>query len=390
MNQPEGTGALPVKRVLFFSHVYGNSTFITNTAKSVETRHVLKYVCCSLEKDEAWEDFKLRDIEVIPFELPLLLKRLRARLETWDLRLSFSNRAFGLRLKTVIEEFKPDIIHCQYGYEALILLDNYYDPRGKFLISFHGYDASAKLRSRAYRSKLGSFLDRENVYPVFCSQHLKDNLLQAGMRINGRNLLLHFGVDTDFFKRESRDHPREVLIFLQVSTFREKKGHQFTLLAFREFLRRNPQRRCKLIFTGDIRTAPRLKAQVSALGLDEVVEFAGYTTPAETRALFERAHFFVQHSFTPPDGDQEGMPNSIMEAMAMELPIVSTRHSGIPELVEEGVNGLLVAEKDVESYATRLSEIAEWGYQPQNRAKIQENFSAAQHRQKLLAFYDAI
>ncbi len=69
------------------------------------------------------------------------------------------------------------------------------------------------------------------------------------------------------------------------------------------------------------------------------------------------ADLFVQHSVTAPDGDTEGMPVAVMEAMAFGLPIVSTLHSGIPEAVEHGITGYLVEEHGTEGMAVRISEL---------------------------------
>ena len=106
------------------------------------------------------------------------------------------------------------------------------------------------------------------------------------------------------------------------------------------------------------------------------------------KKLLLEANAFVHHSITASNGDAEGLPNAIIEAMAMELPVISTWHAGIPELIEDGVNGYLVKEKDVDTYVKRMKDILEWKYQPKNREKIVSHFSNEVHCQSLIKIYN--
>jgi colanic acid/amylovoran biosynthesis glycosyltransferase len=97
-----------------------------------------------------------------------------------------------------------------------------------------------------------------------------------------------------------------------------------------------------------------------ALGLEDRVEFKGIMSHEEVAAEMRRARIFVQHSVTTPEqGDREGKPVAIMEAMASGLPVVSTRHSGISELIEDRVTGLLVAEYDIAAMADAMIGLAQ-------------------------------
>nr|MBA3326647.1 glycosyltransferase [Paracoccaceae bacterium] len=98
-------------------------------------------------------------------------------------------------------------------------------------------------------------------------------------------------------------------------------------------------------------------ALIDELALGDRVSMHGTLDYEEYVRLMRRASLFVQHSVTAPNGDTEGFPVSIMEAMSTGLPVVSTRHSGIPEGVEEGVTGLLVAEGDTEAMAAAMTEL---------------------------------
>jgi glycosyltransferase involved in cell wall biosynthesis len=98
---------------------------------------------------------------------------------------------------------------------------------------------------------------------------------------------------------------------------------------------------------------------VRALGISENVEFAGPLTPADVAATMRNARAFVQHSLRTTDGDSEGTPVALLEAGACGLPVVSTRHAGIKDVVCEGETGFLVDEGDIDSMAEYMIRLAE-------------------------------
>jgi colanic acid/amylovoran biosynthesis glycosyltransferase len=104
----------------------------------------------------------------------------------------------------------------------------------------------------------------------------------------------------------------------------------------------------------------------------------------------KEASVFVHHSVTAGNGDMEGIPNALIEAMAMQLPVVSTWHSGIPELVEHEVNGYLVEERDISALADCLYLALDRGLLPHNREKLHFDFNIAAHNAKLESFYQQI
>lgn len=380
-----------MKILVFSSKFCGNTTtFIYNEVIGLSSDTNVKVVC---EERENERKFPYSDVVQINRRDSKILQAIKWRLWLWDIRCDFKNNKFKEELKNLINSYQPDVIHCHFGYEAFRLIDNLGDDNQDIpiVISFHGYDASQMLRKKSYVKRLvGFFSKKSNAYAVYVTNHFRKRLCEVGVSINDSNsMLLYYGINIDKFCRKNR-RMRTSTVFLQVSSFAPKKGHIYTIEAFRKFLESLPGIDCKLVFAGDGPLRPAIESLVSNYGMRDHVIFKGWVSPDEAVSLMEDASVFLHHSVTAENGDQEGIPNAIIEAMAMELPILSTKHSGIPELVADGKNGFLVEERDVQSYADKMREIADWGYQPKNREKVASLFEITKHNEKLSEFYRQI
>jgi colanic acid/amylovoran biosynthesis glycosyltransferase len=136
----------------------------------------------------------------------------------------------------------------------------------------------------------------------------------------------------------------------------EKKGLKTSLRAFAAFARIYP--RAGFIIAGEGPQKESLLALAAELGIADKVAFKGFLSQEELGALFAGSHLFLHPSELGANGDQEGVPNSMLEAMAGGLPVVATRHGGIQEAVEHGVSGLLVAEGDDAAMALAMVALA--------------------------------
>jgi len=103
---------------------------------------------------------------------------------------------------------------------------------------------------------------------------------------------------------------------------------------------------------------PQLEALAERLNIADKVHFCGFLSQKDLRWLYHQSHFFIHPSETPPDENQEGVPNSILEAMATGLPVIATRHGGIPEAVTENINGYLSEEQDWEGLGRSMIKLA--------------------------------
>ena len=374
------------KRLLYFSgYDYHKSTFIRQDVEAMSNHFDTKYI--SYVDGELNSNLGQNSVRVVYPESSLKSK-VRWRLEAMGLIFNWQETSFANKLKQAIDAFDPHIIHCQFSYEAAKLIQNY-ETDLPIIINFRGYGASYKLHNKKYVRWLKKTLNKQNIYSIFVSNSLKKNLLNKEIGFRNTPKTIYTGVNTDIFKRK-KNVQLENTIFLQVSNFNDKKGQEITIQAFNEHLKSSENRTSQLVFVGDGKNITKCKELVDSLNLKDNVLFKGAMNREQIISEMEKSSIFVHHSLTPSNGDQEGIPNSIIEAMSMELPILSTYHSGIPEAVENGVNGFLCQEFDVETYSKQMSAIESWDYLEINREKVLKHFNINVHIDQLKHIYNHI
>lgn len=226
---------------------------------------------------------------------------------------------------------------------------------GPIATVFHGKDMSAYLRKSpdAYRT----LFQRGDLHlPI--SETWRTKLIALGAP-EQKTLVHRMGVDTSRFTATTRTLAAgEALRFIGVGRMVEKKGFDDAIAAFARFrsLEGAPPAHLTLIGDGPLRGA--LQALASRHHLGEAIRFAGLLRHDRVAAELAAAHIFVLPSKTARSGDMEGIPVSLMEAMALGMPVLATRHSGTPELVEHGVSGLLCAEGDSDALAANMLQLA--------------------------------
>ncbi|MBA3258531.1 MAG: glycosyltransferase [Gemmatimonadales bacterium] len=156
--------------------------------------------------------------------------------------------------------------------------------------------------------------------------------------------------------RERRPASGGSLRLVTVARLVEKKGIAYVLHAVKALTDARIPVEYEVVGEGPLRES--LARDVERLGIADRVRLHGWQTQAQVRAQLDRAHVLVQASVTAGDADEEGIPNVLKEAMAAGMPVVATRHAGIPELVEDGVSGLLVPERDPGALASALGSLA--------------------------------
>jgi len=211
------------------------------------------------------------------------------------------------------------------------------------IVSFHGADAGVDLDKPAHLALTQRMLDYATLLLVR-SESLAQRLTAIGA--DAPKIRLHrTGIPVSEIPFQQRSAPPDgAWRGVQACRLIAKKGLATTLRAFAEFAREYPK--ATLSIAGQGPQLAELRLLAATLGIADRVNFPGFLSQAELRVLYASAHFFLHPSETPPDGDQEGVPNSLLEAMASGLPVLATMHGGIPEAVEHGTSGLLVPERD--------------------------------------------
>lgn len=260
-------------------------------------------------------------------------------------------------LRDVLRQQRVRLIHARFGRTGAELLDVKNAEQLPLLTSFHGHDLPTNQKIWRKREALLQRLFQEGEAFTATSQYMKKILVAYGCP--AEKIYVHYsGIDVERFAYRKRCMPQKSpVILLSVGRLVEKKGMADLLEAFFRVQKKFP--RIELRIAGDGPLLKPLQRRAKQLRLADHVVFLGALTHGQVAREMRRAHLFALASHTTRNGDQEGIPNVLKEAMASGLPVVSTRHAGIPELVQDGKEGFLVAERDPRALAGRILELVE-------------------------------
>ena len=251
----------------------------------------------------------------------------------------------------------PDALIAEFGFHAVRMMEAAAWSGVPLVVQFHGSDASARSRLVPLRERYRRLLGLA-AGVVAKSEPMRCTLLELGAPAE-RLVVSPCGADAGLFHGSAPGQAPPT--FLAVGRFVAKKGPLLTIRAFAAALEQLPPGQAaelRLVMVGDGPLLPAAGQLVNELGLQEQVQFPGLCSPAEVADRMRACRAFLQHSLVAPDGDSEGSPVSVMEAQLSGLPVVSTRHAGIPEVVLEGETGLLVDEGDVAGMAAAIARLA--------------------------------
>jgi coenzyme F420-reducing hydrogenase beta subunit len=271
----------------------------------------------------------------------------------------YGKAALSLRLLYSIIPFLDknfDILYCHFGPNGI--LGTYLKEigiNGKLVTSFHGYDMSSFIISNGNNVYKKLFLNGDLFLPI--SNYWKRKLIRLGC-IEKKIIVHRMGIDLEKFKFfGGRKQSGEHIKILTIGRLVEKKGHEYAIKAIAKIVKKH--KNIEYIIAGDGPLRNKLEDLVSKLEIERYVKFLGAVEQREALKLYHQAHIFVLPSVTASNDDQEGIPVVLMEAQATGLPIVSTYHTGIPEVVLDGKSGFLVPENEVDALAEKLEYLIE-------------------------------
>jgi glycosyltransferase involved in cell wall biosynthesis len=212
-----------------------------------------------------------------------------------------------------------------------------------------------------------------------CTGYNRAHLARIGGRaLEPRLRRIYHGLELGRY-RPNGGPPPGTPVVLAVGQLKEKKGFGHLVAAMALLRGRGLDVTCRIVGEGPLR--PQLEAQILRLGLEGVVTLSGALPHEDVIAAYHGATIFVLPCVTGGDGDRDGIPNVILEAMAVGLPVVSTDHSGIPEAVRDGVTGLLVPSAETAALADAIGRLL---IDPDLRRRI-----GAQAREAVAEQFDA-
>jgi len=189
-----------------------------------------------------------------------------------------------------------------------------------------------------------------------CTRYNQDYLRRVvGNGLNDKLHLVYHGLDLTNYQPPACRSREDPPLLLSIGRLMEKKGFSYLIAACRRLKDRGYDFRCHIVGEGPLRQT--LQDQVNQFGLDGMVTLCGAMPHEGVLEKYRQAALFSLPCVVGQDGDRDGIPNVLIEAMAMQLPVVSTRHSGIPELVEDEVSGLLVTPNDEDGLADALARL---------------------------------
>ena len=286
-----------------------------------------------------------------------------------------------------------DIIHCQFGMlgNLGLLLKDTGVLRSKLVTSFLGYDISSYLKRRG-QNVYRNLFDRGDLFlPV--SEHMKAKLV--GLGCDPRKIIVHrLGTELNTASAPAAEPTcGGKLTILTIARLVGKKGVEYGIRAVAKILPRHPEITYNIIGEGALRD--KLQRLIEELNAAATIKLLGWKNQAEVADLLKTSDILLAPSVTTETGDEEGTPVVIMEAFAHGLPVVSTYHAGIPEVVKDGESGFLVPERDVDGLAEKLEKLIEtpelrFAMSRKGRAFVEKHYDIDSLNDRLVSIYQSL
>lgn len=292
-------------------------------------------------------------------------------------RFGYSGAIIGEEKKKIIdffEKYEVSGVLAEFGQTGCSVMEACKQAGIPLHVFFHGQDASAagrKLKNRISYWRLGHYITSAIVATNFFAKKVNRCWIPKN-----KIKVAPYGLEVGEFKSNPIKDP---FLVVAVGRMVSKKAPHLTIKAFSKVLKKIPMARLEMVGGGEL--LPLAKKTAVELGIENRIIFHGVQNHEFVKSLVSKASIFVQHSLTAPNGDTESLGVSLLEAMACETPVVTTRHNGFVETIEDGVTGFLVAERDVDSMSERIIELL------QDKDLVETMGKAG--RERVLKFYES-
>ena len=300
-------------------------------------------------------------VKEVPFMvLTSWLDRIGFRIDKWlgeqgkTKRVQRSLNQARRQLFPVINAEQADVAYIDFGKTAILARQTLKDLGIPFVVHFHGSDVTSAFNEPGYRKELQKVF-RDASALIVASHHIRRLLVLEGASPDKIHVV-RLGLNLENLSPlswEKRKNTAPSVVFL--GRFTPKKQPVAIVQAFALVKQKIPE--AKLSMIGDGPEMARVKERINQLGLSNSIQLYGALPRTEALPIVNQHWLLAQHSVTAPNGDQEGFGLSLAEAAALELPIVSTLHNGIPEQVIDGQTGFLVQEFNFEAMAEKIIKL---------------------------------
>ncbi|MED3357547.1 glycosyltransferase [Bacillus thuringiensis] len=289
-----------------------------------------------------------------------------------------------------VERNNISLLHAHHGQLGMLLLPFKIETNLPLVTSIRGRDATLANQPIGYLENMKILFDQgERFFPV--CQYLANRLIAWGCP-QEKIRVLHGGVDLSRYNYQSIQKEGSQSI-LSVGRLVEKKGHHILMQAFKKISGKFPKATLTIIGGGEMEEY--IKSLAVQLNLGDSFRLLNHIPKDQVREQMTNADIFCAASLEATNGDIEGIPNTLKEAMALGVPVISTDHAGIPELITDNKEGVLVQENNVDELAEALEFMlinrGRWEtYTLAARKKIEQSFSLVQQLQQQAEFYDEL
>jgi|GEM_PF-1245228 len=274
-----------------------------------------------------------------------------------------------------------DVVFAQFGTNGAGILNVCKQLKLPLIVHFHGFDISMKTIIENYKQKYLEMFEYAD-FVIAVSKYMQNTLINLGCPPE-KIIWNPCTANWEYYKIQPRFSKK---LFVGAGRFVMKKAPHNTILAFKKVLEKHSD--AKLILAGDGELLQGCKNLVKENNIEQSVYLPGVFKPEQLKEWFLDATAFVQHSITASNGDMEGTPVVVCEASLAGLPVISTFHAGIPDVIIDNETGFLVKENDIDAMAEKMI----WVLDNPEKAKemgaagkknISENFNEKKHIEKL-------